>query len=84
MSLDECMEKYRNSDEYKHWSEHNNKEDCVNRGGEWLEFYNYLERAPQYTNSKDCTKASGNGIRYGFLKCNFYYFLLFSYFHSTN
>jgi len=60
----ECMEKYRNSDEYKHWSEHNNKQDCVSRGGEWLEFYNYLERAPQYTNSRDCTKASGNGIRY--------------------
>jgi len=60
----ECMEKWRDSNEYRHYSEHNNKQDCENRGGLWLEFTNYLERAPQHETPQACAAASGNGIKF--------------------
>lgn len=41
----ECIEKYSGG-EAKHWSKYNNQKECVDNGGSWLEFDNYLETAP--------------------------------------
>ena len=43
--LGECVEKFKNSQEAKHYSKHNNKVACEAANGEWLEFHNFLERA---------------------------------------
>ena len=57
------MGKYENG-EYKHWSPHNNRADCELRGGEWMEFHNFLERAPQHTTKEECVGASDEHVKY--------------------
>ena len=54
----ECMEKFKGSNKYRPWSKYNNEDDCVDNDGEWLEFTNYLERAPKYTSKSQCEAAS--------------------------
>jgi len=39
----ECVEKFLNSNQESHFSNFNNKDDCVTGGGQWLEFSQYLE-----------------------------------------
>lgn len=42
----QCLEKYANGD-WKHWSRWNNKNDCLNSGGQWTELSSFLEKAPR-------------------------------------
>jgi len=56
----ECVEKWPNTNQYKHYSQHNNKIDCEAANGEWLEFHNFLEKAPEFTTEDACKKANGN------------------------
>lgn len=44
-----CIEKFAGSNDMKHFSEHNNREDCESNGGAWTALYSMLELAPQYT-----------------------------------
>lgn len=60
------MEKYqRDPNHYRHDSPYNNENDCENHGGKWVNFYNYLEKAPQHTNQASCT-AAGYKWDYGY------------------
>jgi hypothetical protein len=47
------MEKYANEDRYKHASEHNNEANCVDDGGKWVNFHNYLE-IKEDLNEEEC------------------------------
>jgi len=49
-----CIEKYRNSEETRHWSTKNDKLHCPCADGEWTEFHNYLEKATHITKKEDC------------------------------
>ena len=60
----ECVEKFSRSNEYAPYSAHNNKADCQRYGGKWLEYTNYLEKAPQHTSKLECEAASKDGIYY--------------------
>lgn len=67
----ECVEKWANSNRYKHYSRHNNKQDCENANPEglWLEFSNYLERTTIATEAlckaeNDNVNNQANNIRY--------------------
>ena len=54
----ECMQKYpAQTRYYKHDSIYNNKFDCESHGGEWINYYNYLEEASEHTNLADCEQA---------------------------
>lgn len=57
------MEKYKGAG-YKHASWYNSNSTCVEGGGEWIEFNNYLEEAPQYESKADCEGASTTDISY--------------------
>jgi len=50
----ECVEKWHNSQIDRHYSEHNNKDDCLKNGGKWTEFHNYLEILEDVTNKDEC------------------------------
>lgn len=52
----ECLEKYKGGG-YKHASKYNNAKACVDGGGEWFEFNNFLEEVPQYNTEADCKAA---------------------------
>ena len=43
-SKHECLENWFSSDKKKHYSSANNQADCEERGGQWTEIFNYLER----------------------------------------
>lgn len=49
----ECVERWIDTKEPKHYSQHNNKMDCENKGGVWTEFHNYLEIL-ENVNEADC------------------------------
>lgn len=58
----ECMEKYGGGG-YKHASKYNQNSTCVEGGGEWFEFSNYLEEPTVQYNSKEaCEGASTKDI----------------------
>ena len=59
----ECIEEYQSTNPgvYKHASRWNNEADCVERGGQWYEFYDYKNILDQITSSADCTSV-GTGI----------------------
>ena len=61
--LGECLEYYSGSKEFKHQSEHNNKLDCEEKKGIWVEFSNYLELYPQAQTESECKEASTDAIR---------------------
>ena len=48
-----CIEFYANKVQ-KPWSRWNTKADCDKNGGTWTAMYNYLEKAPQYTDQNSC------------------------------
>jgi len=55
-----CVHEYPNGSR-KPFSPHNNPEACATHGGQWLEYYSYLELAPLKTNKAQC-EASNNNI----------------------
>ncbi|XP_065067398.1 protein DD3-3-like isoform X2 [Rhopilema esculentum] len=59
----ECIEK-DSTGQYMLSSKYNNQKECESKGGEWLDFYNFLERAPQHTTEAACQAASRNGVKY--------------------
>ena len=56
--------KFPDNDQYHAHSSYNNENECIMNGGQWLEFTNYLEFAPQHTTASACTGASDNAIKY--------------------
>ncbi|XP_070559547.1 protein DD3-3-like [Ptychodera flava] len=57
----ECIEYYNNGrTQVKHWSRWNNQQDCEDNDGDWLEFINYLEKAPAYTTRAQCEANAGH------------------------
>ena len=50
----ECVEKWTDTKEPRHFSKHNNETACTSNDGEWLEFHNFLEIASTVTNEKEC------------------------------
>ena len=60
---DECIEKGRDN-QYKFSSKYNNQKECEANKGEWLDFYNYLEKATQHKTEAACNAASKNGVKY--------------------
>ena len=52
--IDECIENFRNTQQTRHFSEHNNQQDCEQEGGQWLELHSFLEKAPSATNQAAC------------------------------
>ncbi|XP_078001277.1 protein DD3-3-like [Glandiceps talaboti] len=57
----ECIEYYNaGQTQVKHWSRWNNKQDCEDNDGDWLDFINYLEEAPDYTTKDACEAQSGH------------------------
>ena len=60
---DECIEKDRTG-QYKLASKYNNKKECLANNGQWLEFYNYLEKATHLKTEATCLAASKNGVKY--------------------
>ncbi|XP_013394675.1 protein DD3-3-like [Lingula anatina] len=63
-SYGECVEYYSGNDR-RHFSRWNNQTKCESEpGNRWVEFSNFLEKAPRYTSEPACTGASGNGIQY--------------------
>jgi hypothetical protein len=54
------MEKY-NDGFYKHASKYNQNSTCVEAGGEWFEFTNYLEES-EHTTKEDCLKSSTKNV----------------------
>ena len=42
----ECVERYGNNQNgrVRHFSKHNNPESCAENGGEWVNFYNFIEK----------------------------------------
>ncbi|KAK3607198.1 hypothetical protein CHS0354_008882 [Potamilus streckersoni] len=59
----ECVEMYNPGGKRKHWSRWNNQKDCTNNGGKWVQFSNYLEKAPDYVSEATCV-GTRNGMRY--------------------
>jgi len=51
----ECVE-YYDSGIVKHASEYNNRLDCQNGGGQWLEFWDYLSIINGVDNENDCNR----------------------------
>lgn len=51
-----CVEYYDNNVK-KHWSRWNTETECVKNGGQWTEFYNYLEKSTDNQNQKSCESA---------------------------
>ena len=47
----ECVEEF-NDGRRKHWSTANNPEACADKGGQWVEYHNYLELAPDFAVSE--------------------------------
>uniref|UniRef100_A0A7M5TSE9 Protein DD3-3 n=1 Tax=Clytia hemisphaerica TaxID=252671 RepID=A0A7M5TSE9_9CNID len=45
----ECVEKYPNSKNHRHYSGADTPANCTALGGEWVDFHNYLEIGPQTT-----------------------------------
>ncbi|XP_060076266.1 protein DD3-3-like [Ylistrum balloti] len=58
-----CVEDYGDGSR-KHASKWNNQEECVDNGGQWVAFHNYLEKAPAYTSEDQCTRQSAGGYTY--------------------
>lgn len=61
VSVGECLEKYDKGG-YKHASKYNQNSTCVENGGRWVEFSNYLEERPKHTTSEACKAASTSDI----------------------
>ncbi|KAK3607200.1 hypothetical protein CHS0354_008884 [Potamilus streckersoni] len=59
----ECVEMYNPGGKRKHWSRWNNQKDCINNGGKWIQFSNYLEKAHSYLSEARCV-GTRNGMRY--------------------
>uniref|UniRef100_F6TG38 Self-marker protein n=1 Tax=Ciona intestinalis TaxID=7719 RepID=F6TG38_CIOIN len=45
----ECVETFATGGGRKHWSTVNNASQCTDKGGQWVDYHNYLELAPTYT-----------------------------------
>ena len=60
---DECMQKDK-SNQYRIASKFNNEQECTQNAGEWMEFNNYLEKAPVFKTEPTCVAASKNGVKY--------------------
>ncbi|CAF0996235.1 unnamed protein product [Brachionus calyciflorus] len=59
-----CIENYSNSNDKKHWSKWNNKNDCETNGGKWTEFFNYLEKATHFNDESKCQSQTTDKIIY--------------------
>ncbi|OWF51651.1 protein DD3-3-like [Mizuhopecten yessoensis] len=58
-----CVESYSDGSR-KHWSKWNNQQQCVENGGQWIAFHNYLEKAPAFTSEGECTRQTAWGYSY--------------------
>lgn len=59
-----CVEEF-STGERKHFSEFNNKESCEETEGRtWVEYYQMLELAPEYTSQADCEKDHNDNMSY--------------------
>ena len=61
--VDECIEK-DGSGHYQLGSKYNNQRECEANRGQWLPFYNYLEKATHLKTEAACTAASKKGVKY--------------------
>ncbi|XP_028417459.1 protein DD3-3-like isoform X2 [Dendronephthya gigantea] len=51
----ECLQYYPSkTDGFQHFSVYNNKIECENNKGYWVEYSNYLEEYPKYQTQKEC------------------------------
>nr|XP_002122731.1 protein DD3-3-like [Ciona intestinalis] len=50
----ECVETFATGGGRKHWSTVNNASQCTDKGGQWVDYHNYLELAPTYTTEATC------------------------------
>jgi hypothetical protein len=57
-SVGECLEYYSGGKTFKHQSQYNNKVDCEEKKGIWVEFSNYLELYPETQTESECKEAS--------------------------
>ena len=62
--IGECLEYYSNGKDLKHQSEYNNKIECEQKKGVWVEFSNYLEYYPQAQTEAECLQASRGARRH--------------------
>lgn len=58
---DECVEKWPNSCDHRHYSSANTKELCEKVDGDWVAFWNYLEIYEGADSEEKCNKASVPG-----------------------
>ncbi|XP_052266870.1 protein DD3-3-like [Dreissena polymorpha] len=58
-----CVELWP-SGKRKHASRWNNEAECTKNSGRWIQFYNYLEKAPAFTSEAACVAASSGKVRY--------------------
>jgi hypothetical protein len=61
--LHECIEFFPTG-EQKTWSRWNNQNDCDKNKGKWTEFYNYLEKAPEFKARAQCEAQTNNQTTY--------------------
>jgi len=50
----ECVENFLGSNQESHYSNYNNREDCLTRGGKWLEFTQFLDILDDATTEAAC------------------------------
>jgi len=56
----ECVEYYPDSQIRKHYSTANNELDCAKSGGNWTEFFNFLEIIPNVNSESDCRESASD------------------------
>lgn len=62
----ECVEYFdNNGNNPRAYSRWNNEADCTENGGDWTEFHNFLEKAPELQTQTQCENQDGvDGVRY--------------------
>uniref|UniRef100_H2Z107 Uncharacterized protein n=1 Tax=Ciona savignyi TaxID=51511 RepID=H2Z107_CIOSA len=58
----ECVEQLTGGGR-KHWSNVNNAAQCADKGGQWTDYYGFLELAPTLTTEQACLAANTNAKR---------------------
>lgn len=60
----ECVEFYTPGGARRPYSKWNNQAQCTQNGGQWIQFSNFLEKAPAYTTEAACNAQSKGGLTY--------------------
>jgi len=50
----ECVQNYPNSNRKRHFSRYNNPAECAENDGEWVDFYNFIEKDATANNQAAC------------------------------